>query len=162
MTVMDDHIQELFDVLTTGAPCESHEDIAARAGWPTWLVGQVLAMIRNEDVSDTWGWTVPHVPRGPGPHHYQVVPTTGNQVFTPAEQSEIHLGAHSTLAATSTMCANEAHALRTFALHLDPAERREMMRVAKALSGAGAMADDMRERLAIRINADLEAAANGA
>lgn len=142
-TTLEDDLETLFDVL----PCATHAEIAERTGWTTGKVARILGRIRNPEVSAEWGWTVPHAPRGTGEHLYQVVLLDEPQNFTSDEVIAFKEGAHSTLSVIATQGENEAHALRQVAMHL-PRERQRLNRVARALSGAAAMAEEARERIA--------------
>lgn len=145
---MDEDIELLFDVL----PCESRAAIADATGWTLARVGRVLNEIRRPEVSREWGFTVPHVARGTGEDHlFHAVILDEPQALTDDEKWSTKTGLHSSLAHIATMGENEAHAIRTTALHL-PTMRRQLNRLATLLEGASAMAEEAREKLV----ADLE------
>jgi hypothetical protein len=145
MTLMDERIEKLFDVLTDYT-CTSRYDIAAIAGWPVPTVDGVLHEIRKPDVAADWGWTVPHVPRGTGVHLFQVVDGTGR--MTADEHNHVRGGAVSTLRVMASHGENEGNALRVAAHSLTPAQSRLVMQTVAAIEGAAAMARHASEVLA--------------
>lgn len=144
---LDRDIETLFNAL----PCRSHDEIAQETGWTLAKVANVLGVVRDPDVSAEWGWTVPLAARGTGEHLFQAVLVDEVQTFTKAELVGFMLGAHSTLSAIATEGENEAHALTVLALQL-PAERRRLRRLAAALAGVAAMAEEARESLEASLN----------
>lgn len=145
---MQDHdIDDLYDVLTQKRPCEDYADIARRLRWPEWKVAAALIWVRRPANAQSYGWTVPHVPHGPGPHRFQVVLTNQVQTFDADEMDDILRGAHSTLSSVATSGESAAHALRQVALHV-PKARKRLEQIAAAFEGAAAMAENMRERVA--------------
>ena len=135
----DEMVEVLFDALTDYR-CESHADIAAATGWTSWTVSGVLAYIRRPEVASEWGWTVPHVPRGPGAHLFQVV-AIDNAALDADQYDHVRRGAVSTLRLVTTENENQAHALELAARLLGGPVARKLRNVARAQAGAAAMTE---------------------
>lgn len=144
---IDEDVTDLFYALTENR-CRSYDDIGEATEWTNDKVARILVHIRQPEVAEEWGWTVPHVPRGRGDHWFQVVMIDGS----PLDEEQrlfIKEGAISTLRHTEAMGLNEAHALRMAAKLAGPGTKhaQSLVRTAKALEGAAAMAGDMAEQL---------------
>jgi hypothetical protein len=143
----DQDFEDLFDAITSTI-CRTYDDIGAVTTWGNNKVALVLSMIRRPEIAAEQGWTVPHVPRGPGDDHlYQVVFANGGNNLDPEEQAAVKAGAVSTLRTVATQSENEAHALREASRYVGPTAARRLRRVALAQEGVAAMARDATESL---------------
>lgn len=141
------HAEALWDALTTGSPCTSHEDIAERMNYEH--VGPLLSYVRSPEFIAENGWTVPHQPRGTGEHLYFVLLVDNDRHLTADEEDALRLGAGSTCRQLATMGGNQTEVLRLAAQYVDAPLARLLRNTAKLLDGAAAMAEEAQEKLSV-------------
>lgn len=135
----------LYETLTE-YDCYTRDDIAQQMGVAKVTVDFVLAYVRQPEIADMLGWTVPFVARGQN-QIYRVVQRNSTEDLTPYIDLEFRPSARQTCSAVSSMGEKQGYALREIARHCDPTSARLMRRAATALEGAAAMTRDMAERL---------------
>ena len=117
--------QQILDNLYEILPCATMEEItdklnARGLNVSRGAVEQVMARLRKE--APAWGWTIPHVKRGPAmngeEHRYFAVLCTKDGWFMDShDKGNLRKGVVSTVQLVATQTNNSAKALEAAALH---------------------------------------------
>lgn len=149
-------VERLFDAITT-TNCRTRHDVVVAGGFSDlWEVDQALAFIRIPDNAEEYGWTVPHVRRGPPregqEYRFQAVGLQGDVLDAEAIKL-VREGALSTVRAIATNSRNEAYALRLAGPMVDDRHFRTWARdTAVILEGISTQASIEATRLAKVLN----------
>lgn len=150
---VDGLINKLFDAITN-TNCLSREDIAISGGFNnTAEVDEALTAIRQPDIAEEYGWTVPHArrgrPRDGDLYRYLVVGLNG-EVLSDADVNVIQDGTQSTVRSIAAQTRNQANALRlTRPAVFDKTYRKWALDTSKILDGISTQAQLEADRLGV-------------
>ena len=149
----DDLITKLFDAIT-GYNCLSREDIMVNGGFDTLPeVDEALMTIRQPDVAEEYGWTVPHARRGrprDGEQYRYLVVGLNGEVLSDEDVNLVQEGTQSTVRAIAAQTRNQANALRlTRPAVFDKSYRKWALDTSKILDGISVQAQLEADRLGV-------------
>jgi hypothetical protein len=151
---MADRAEELFDALVD-YDIRTYDHLVTVLGWPHSRVSGALHYVRTH--AGEVGFTVPHVSRGRGDDtrlYRAVLVGETDHDLNEDEQQSLLSGGRATASTIASMGENEAVSLRACAPYVDAKVGRKIVRLAKLLEGASAMADDVREALLAATNGE--------